>query len=246
MKQSAVDLENIGVCYRLYKERVFSLKETLIGGIKKSFLQLVGKNQNTEPQHTPFWALKQITTHIRKGSSTALYGRNGSGKSTLLKVISGVIHPTEGKLFTRGRIAALVELGAGFDPELTGRENIHFANSLLGLSRKESEYKVQSIIDFSELHQFIDVPVKNYSSGMYARLGFAVATDSNPDILIIDEILAVGDAEFQVKCFERMFKFRKLNKTILFVSHDQNQIQKFCDEQIELVQGQIVSETRSP
>jgi lipopolysaccharide transport system ATP-binding protein len=248
MSQPAIQLDNIGVCYRLYRERVFSLKEAVIGSARK----LTSAFRGAEPgkrDYDEFWAVRNATFVVPEGVCLGLTGHNGSGKSTTLKVISGVLHPTEGEYRVRGRISALVELGAGFDPELTGRENIYLGASVSGLSRKEVEKRLDSIVDFAELREFIDIPVKNYSSGMYARLGFAVATDIEPDVLIVDEILAVGDEAFQRKCFDRMQKFKRDGKTILFVSHDSDAIRDFCDEVLKLDHGRIVSReavVRSP
>ena len=236
----AIELQNVGVCYRLYRERIFSLKEAAISTLKR--LGSLATGHMVEPGFRELWAVRNLSLKVKRGSTLGLVGRNGSGKSTSLKVISGVLHPSEGELWVRGRISALVELGAGFDPELTGRENIFFGASVAGLSRRQAAKRVDGIVDFSELGEFIDIPVKNYSSGMYARLGFALATDVNPDILIVDEILAVGDAAFQAKCHERMKSFRLQNKTIVFVSHQTQQTEAFCDEIVQLENGRIVSE----
>jgi lipopolysaccharide transport system ATP-binding protein len=230
-----IQLSNVGVCYRVYKERIYSLKEATISSAKRIGGMFLGHFEERGFQE--FWAIRNISFKVNKGSTMGLVGRNGSGKSTTLKAISGVLHPTEGELWVRGRISALVELGAGFDPELTGRENIYFGASVVGLSRLETDMKVDRIIEFSELKDFIDMPVKNFSSGMYARLGFALATDVDPDVLIVDEILSVGDAAFQEKCLDRMNQFKKKGVTILFVSHQGEQTQSFCDEIIELDHG---------
>jgi ABC-type polysaccharide/polyol phosphate transport system ATPase subunit len=240
---NTIELKKIGVCYQIYRERIFSLKEAAISSFKR--LGGLFSGDFGEPGHHDFWALREIEFNVAKGETLGLVGRNGSGKSTLLKVISGVIHPSEGELSIKGRVSALVELGAGFDPELTGRENIYFGASALGLSRKETDFKMDRIIDFSELKEFVDMPVKNYSSGMYARLGFALATDVDPDILIIDEILSVGDAPFQEKCLDRMNAFKKKGVTILFVSHAGEQTQTFCHRIIELSAGKIVSDSKT-
>jgi ABC-type polysaccharide/polyol phosphate transport system ATPase subunit len=240
MKSFSVELNNIGVCYKLHRERVFSLKEAAISATRNTVGRIFGK---TSPSNgvTDFWAIRNLSFNIKRGTSFGLVGRNGAGKSTALKVISGVLFPTEGELWVRGRVSALVELGAGFEPELTGRENIYFGASVAGLSRKEAALRVDRIIDFAELHEFIDIPVKNYSSGMYARLGFAVATDVDPDVLIVDEILSVGDAPFQAKCIDRMNQFKKLGKTIMFVSHEFERVKSFCDEIATLDHGRLVS-----
>jgi lipopolysaccharide transport system ATP-binding protein len=171
-----------------------------------------------------------------------IIGRNGSGKSTLLKIIAGVYIPTSGEVAVNGSIAPLIELGAGFHHELTGRENILLNGLLLGLSKRDVLKREPQIIEFAELGEFIDVPVKQYSSGMYMRLAFAIATEANPDILLIDEILAVGDGEFRRKCFERIEQFRSLGKTILFVSHDLSSIRQFCERVLLLHGGELIED----
>lgn len=240
----AIRLSKVGVCYHVHREKVFSLKEAVIGTVRRGAKRIAG--HEIPRSSFELWAIRDISLDVRKGSCIALTGANGSGKSTSLKVISGVLHPTEGQYWVRGRISALVELGAGFDPELTGRENIFFGSSVTGLTRKEAEKRVDRIVDFAEIRDFIDMPVKNYSSGMYARLGFALATDIDPDVLIVDEILAVGDEAFQKKCFDRMNDFKKKGKTILFVSHDSRVVDSFCDEAVRLEAGRIVDRRFTP
>lgn len=235
---SAIELRDVGVCYRVQRERILSLKETMVRSLSRWGGHLAGRKP--EVLSHEFWAIRGVSLKVKKGSTVGLKGRNGSGKSTTLKVISGVLFPTEGELWVRGRISALVELGAGFDMELTGRENIFLGSSVAGLSRKETEKRIAHIVEFSELGDFIDIPVRNYSSGMYARLGFALATDVDPDVLIIDEILAVGDAAFQEKCMQRMLDFKRRGKTILYVSHDPGLVESFCDEIVTLEDGRIV------
>jgi ABC-type polysaccharide/polyol phosphate transport system ATPase subunit len=235
----AIELKDIGVRYRIYREKVYSLKEAIIGSARR--LGGIAAGQGWEPGFHEFWAIRNINLQVMRGQSLGLTGLNGSGKSTSLKVVAGVLHPTEGEMWVRGRVSALIELGAGFDPNLTGRENIYFGASVAGLSRKETDKRIDRIIDFSELGDFIDVPIRNYSSGMHARLGFALATDVDPDILIIDEILAVGDAPFQDKCKVRMEDFKRRNKTILFVSHDAQSVARFCDSTVLLEHGRIVA-----
>ena len=186
-----------------------------------------------------FEALKGISFVIRGGETVAIVGRNGSGKSTILKIIAGVYRPTGGTVKVSGKVAALIELGAGFHPDLTGRENIILNGLLLGLSRQEIRSREQQILDFAELGEFIDSPVKQYSSGMYARLGFAVATEVDPDILLIDEILAVGDAPFHEKCLARIDDFRQRGKTIVYVSHALDAIRRLCERAL-LIHGGIL------
>ncbi|MBM4140662.1 MAG: ABC transporter ATP-binding protein [Nitrospira sp.] len=223
-----IRLQDVSVKYRLIRERPKSFQEYVINYLK-------GKRINARI----LWALKDISLDVRKGESLGIIGLNGAGKSTLLKVASGVLKPVEGSASINGKIAPLIELGAGFDPELTGRENIYLNASILGFSRKEIDEKYNSIIEFSELKDFINTPLKNYSSGMIARLGFSIATEVNPDILIVDEVLAVGDAYFKKKSRERMLEFRKRGVTILFVSHNMEEVKNLCDRVLWLENGKI-------
>lgn len=188
-----------------------------------------------------FEALKGISFEVKAGETFGIIGRNGSGKSTTLKIAARIFHPTAGRVEINGLTAALIELGAGFDAELTGRENIILGGALMGLEPGEMEGKVEAIVAFAELEEFLDVPVKQYSSGMFARLGFAVATEVDPEILLVDEILAVGDEAFQHKCLERMRKFRDRGKTIVFVSHDLHSIQSHCTRVLLLDHGRVVA-----
>lgn len=188
-----------------------------------------------------FEALKGISFTVNAGETIGILGRNGSGKSTILKLIAGVYRPTSGAVELVGRVSPLIELGAGFHPELTGRENIVLSGSLMGIDPEEMNRRVGAIVAFSELEEFIDVPVKQYSSGMYARLGFAVATEIDPDILLVDEILAVGDGAFQQKCLERMNNFRRQGKTIIFVSHDLSSVKSLCSRALLLDHGQLLA-----
>ena len=189
-----------------------------------------------------FDAVKNISLEIPKGQTLGLIGRNGSGKSTLLKIIAGVYQPTSGKVSVKGTLAPLIELGAGFHHELTGRENILLNGLLMGYSKREMLEREERIIEFAEIGDFIDAPVKQYSSGMYMRLAFAVATEIDPQILLIDEILAVGDSQFQQKCFERIENFRCSGKTILLVSHAMGQIRQHCDRAVYLERGSIIAD----
>ena len=238
----AIELRSVGVRYTLHRERVYSLKETMIGRVRASLGR--AEKAGHKSQAEEFWAIRNATFDVLRGQSLALTGRNGAGKSTLLKVISGVLHPSEGEMWVRGRVSAMIELGAGFVPQLTGRENIFLGASVAGFSRKQTLKFVDKIIEFSELQDFIDLPIQNYSSGMQARLGFSVATEIDPDLLVVDEILSVGDAPFQKKCLERMNSFRKRNKTILYVSHSVGSIQDFCDTVVEIEKGRMVSGPR--
>jgi ABC-type polysaccharide/polyol phosphate transport system ATPase subunit len=189
-----------------------------------------------------FEALRGVSFTVRAGETVGILGRNGSGKSTILKIIASVYHPTSGTVEVDGRVSPLIELGAGFHPELTGRENIVLSGALMGIEPKEMQRRTEAIIDFAELSDFIDVPVKQYSSGMYARLGFAVATEIDPDILLVDEILAVGDGAFQQKCLERMHNFQRRGKTIVFVSHDLSAVKSLCNRALLLDHGRLMAQ----
>lgn len=195
----------------------------------KEFLPALFFGEKTVDKFTVF---KNVSFEIKKGECVGIIGPNGSGKSTILKLIAGVMSPTSGKVKVHGKVSPLIELGAGMHPELTGRENIYLNGAILGLSRKKIDENLQSILDFSELSEFIDQPIKHYSSGMYMRLAFSIAIHVNPEILIVDEILAVGDSAFQAKCFARMEEFKKNGVTIVFVSHSLDQVKNFCTKAI--------------
>jgi ABC-type polysaccharide/polyol phosphate transport system ATPase subunit len=203
----AVLLEHVGVRYRAPDERIPSIKEYAIRWVQRKI------------KHRDFWALQDVSFAVVRGETMGLIGHNGAGKSTLMKLIARVLRPTEGRVLVRGNVAPLLEFGAGFHPELTGRENVYLNGALLGFSHSEMEEKFARIVDFAELWEFIDAPMRTYSSGMWARLGFAVATDVKPDILIVDEVLSVGDESFQRKSAARMQEFRQQGATILLVSH---------------------------
>lgn len=215
--EKAVVVDNVSMRFNLASERVDSLKEYFVRKLR-------GKGASFDE----FWALRDISFSIDKGDSFALIGSNGSGKSTMLKIISGILKPTKGLVTVNGSIAPLIELGAGFDIDLTGRENIFLNGAVLGHSKKLMQEKYDEILDFSELGDFIDVPVKNYSSGMLARLGFSIATIVKPDILIVDEILAVGDHAFQEKCHKRMENMMSGGTTVILVSHSEADVKRIC------------------
>jgi len=221
----AISFQDVGMCFRMHREKVTTLKEALLG----RFRHLKTADE--------FWAVRGFTAEIRAGESVGLIGHNGSGKSTLLKMAAGVLKPTHGALRVEGRVSPLIELAAGFDPDLTGRDNVFLNGALLGYTRRDMAAKLDRIIEFSELGDFIDVPVKNYSSGMYARLGFAIATDVEPDILMIDEVLAVGDERFQAKCMDRIRGIRERGTTIVYVSHAMDQVKALCGRVIVLHHG---------
>lgn len=201
--------------------------------------RLVTFGRNGRRHSEDFWALRGVTTSIQAGHTVALIGHNGSGKSTLLKVIGGIIDPSSGSVERRGRIAALLELGAGFHPDLTGRENVYLNASIMGLSRAVTEERFESILDFSGIGDFIDTQVKFYSSGMYVRLAFAVAVHTDPDLLLVDEVLAVGDEAFQRKCLDKIRSFQQEGRTIVLVTHALNQVEELCDRAILLNAGEI-------
>ena len=224
---TAVDVDDVSKRFRLYHQKYSSLKERVLHA---------GNNPFEE-----FWALQEVTFDVVEGETVGIVGRNGSGKSTLLKCISGILQPTKGKVVVRGQLAALLELGAGFQPELSGRENIFLNASLLGLSTREVEKRFDAIVAFAELEQFIDNQVKYYSSGMYMRLGFAVAVNVEPDVLVIDEVLAVGDENFQHKCMGRIKQFQAEGRTILFVTHAAEQVREICDRAVVLEGGQLLA-----
>jgi ABC-type polysaccharide/polyol phosphate transport system ATPase subunit len=223
-----VVLENASVCYRSPDEAFLSFKEFAI--------RLVQNRVKMKD----FWALKDINLEVQKGEKLGIIGRNGAGKSTLLKLVSRVLSPTSGRIITRGQVAPLLELGAGFHTELTGRENVFLNGALLGHSQKEIKEHLADILDFAQIDGYIDSPLRTYSSGMIARLGFAVATSWTPEILILDEILAVGDEEFQVKCFSKIDEFRTGGTTIFLVTHNLDTILTKCDRAVWLDQGQIM------
>jgi ABC-2 type transport system ATP-binding protein len=206
----------------------------------KEFLPALFLGEKTENKFT---ALSDISFEVKKGECVGIIGPNGSGKSTILKLIAGVMSPTSGKIHVHGNVSPLIELGAGMHPELTGKENVYLNGAILGLKRKQIDEYFESIVDFSELKDFIDQPVKHYSSGMYMRLAFSIAIHVKPEILLVDEILAVGDTDFQNKCFEKMEQFKKdADTTIIFVSHSLPQIQTFCQKAIYLNHSNLVSQ----
>lgn len=209
---------------------------------KKTFKEFLPALFLGEKTVNRFTALSDISFEIQKGECLGIIGPNGSGKSTILKLIANVMSPTSGKINVHGRVSPLIELGAGMHPELTGRENIYLNGAILGLKRRQIDANLQSIIDFSELSEFIDQPIKHYSSGMYMRLAFSIAIHVNPEILIVDEILAVGDPKFQQKCLDKMEEFKKLGVTILFVSHNLDTVSKFCTRCLLINHSQLIGD----
>ena len=229
-EDSAISVQNVSKCFKRYERPVDRLKELL----------LPGKKQARE-----FWALKDINFEVAKGETLGIIGQNGSGKSTLLQIIAQTMEPTTGQVFVNGRISALLELGCGFNPEFTGRQNVFFNGQILGLSRSETEAKFDDIVAFAEIGNFLDQPVKTYSSGMVVRLAFAVAAHTDPKILIVDEALAVGDAKFQARCMKRIRQLKEQGVTILFVSHDSSSVKMLCDRAALIHHGRIL-ETGNP
>ncbi len=223
-----IDVNDVSVMFNLSKNREDGLKEYFINMVK-------GKVAFNE-----FWALRNINFKVRRGDAVALIGRNGSGKSTLLKTIAGIIKPVRGTVTVKGTIAPLIELSGGFDRSLSARENIYLSGAMHGHTNRYMKKRFDEIIEFAELEKFVDVPVKNFSSGMVSRLGFAVATCVNADIIIADEVLAVGDAKFRKKCEERISSMLKGGTTILFVSHNVNQVKKVCRNAVWLEKGRII------
>ena len=213
----------------------FNLMEEKVDSLKEYFMKLI----KGKLLYNDFIALQHVSFTVEKGEILGLIGLNGAGKSTLLKILAGVLAPTTGKVMVKGKIAPLIEVGAGFDPELTARENIFLNGAILGHSEAYMKEHFQEIIDFAELQQFVDVPVKNFSSGMYARLGFSIATMVQPDILIVDEVLSVGDYRFQEKCEQRIRKMIEKGVTIIMVSHDNDLIQKLCTKVVWLDHGKV-------
>lgn len=230
MSDYAIEINNVSKIYKIYKENTHRLKEAL-HPFKKKY-------------HKDFYALKDISFKIKKGTTVGFIGENGSGKSTLLKILTGIIPSTKGDVKVNGKISALLELGTGFNPELTGLENIYFNGTILGYTRKEIDGKKGAIIKFAEIGEFIHQPVKTYSSGMFVRLAFSVAINVDPDIIIIDEALSVGDSYFQVKCINKLKEFKNSGKTILFVSHDPGAVKTLCEEAFLLEHGNIIDSGR--
>ena len=217
-------------------------KRYRIAGQSTSGGGLLGKLRWFGRRSAEFWALRDVNFAVRSGEALGIIGHNGAGKSTILKLVSNITSPTEGEIHIRGRIAALLEVGSGFHPELTGRENVYLSGSILGMRRAEISSKLESILDFAGVANFADVPVKRYSSGMYVRLGFAIAAHLDADILLLDEVLAVGDAKFQERCQERILELKARGTTIVFISHDLAAVRRLCDRALLLNHGRLVAE----
>lgn len=229
MEEIAIKVDDVYIRFNLSSQKVSGIKEYIIKFLKREII------------FQEFWALKGVSLTIKKGEIFGIVGLNGAGKSTLLKVIAGVLKPTKGSVSINGTVAPLIELGAGFDMELTARENIYLNGSILGYSRRFLDEKFDEIVDFAEIEEFLDVPLKNYSSGMVARIAFSIATLVEPDILIVDEILAVGDFKFQEKCQQRINKMLKNNTTVIMVSHSIDQIKDMCNRAAFIKKGVMVA-----
>ena len=227
MSEIMVEVSNVSVKFHLSRERIDSIKEYIIK-----------KNKN-QIEYDEFMALQDVSLTVEKGESVALIGLNGCGKSTLLKTVAGVLKPFKGSVRVYGTVAPLIELGAGFDHDLTARENVFLNGAILGYDRKSMEKHYEDIVEFSELRDFMDVPIKNFSSGMLARLAFAIATIGTPDILIVDEVLSVGDFRFQQKCEKRIQQMMKKDTSILFVSHSIDQVKKLCTKTVWIEKGKV-------
>jgi lipopolysaccharide transport system ATP-binding protein len=246
MSDAVIRVENLGKRYRLgsfSNERYVALRDVIADKIQRLFWR-GDKNSQSEGlnSRSEFWALKKVSFEIKQGDVVGIIGRNGAGKSTLLKILSRITDPTEGKLSIKGRVASLLEVGTGFHSELTGRENIFLNGAILGMTRSEIRRKFDEIVAFAEVEKFLDTPVKRYSSGMYVRLAFAVAAHLDPEILVIDEVLAVGDAEFQKKCLGKMGDVAKGGRTVLFVSHNMLAVQSLCRRCLLLTAGALASD----
>jgi ABC-type polysaccharide/polyol phosphate transport system ATPase subunit len=224
--QARVALHGVGLRFRLVRDQPGSLKGALLARVRA-------------PRAEPFWALRGVTVAAGPGEAVGIVGANGSGKSTLLRVAAGIYRPTEGTVRVAGRVAPMIELGAGFDPELSGRDNVFLTGALLGRTRREMAARLDAIAAFAGLGPFLDAPVKTYSSGMHARLGFAIAADVDPDVLLVDEVLAVGDAAFQARCAERLREIRAAGATVLLVSHDPAAVEALCTRAVVLAGGRV-------
>ena len=229
MSKTAIEVDNVSMKFNLSREKVDSLKDYIFKTIKR------------EIQYNEFWALKNVSFSVEKGDRVGILGLNGAGKSTLLKVISGVFKPTEGHVDKHGKMVPLLELGAGFDPQYTGKENIYLYGAMLGYTKKFIDSKYDEIVEVSELQKFMDVPVKNYSSGMKSRLGFSIATVVEPKILILDEVLSVGDAKFRKKSEKKIMSMFDSGVTVLFVSHSMEQVQRLCNKAMILEKGKLIA-----
>lgn len=249
---TVISVENLGKKYTLrhqQREPYTALRDVITSGVvsfgKKFFSPFSSNASTVTASREDFWALKDVSFEVKQGDRIGIIGRNGAGKSTLLKILSRITEPTTGRVKIKGRVASLLEVGTGFHPELTGRENIYLNGAILGMGRAEIKKKFDEIVDFAEIEKFLDTPVKRYSSGMYVRLAFAVAAHLEPDILVVDEVLAVGDAAFQKKCLGRMEEAGKDGRTVLFVSHNMAAVRSLCPQSIMLSHGSLIDQGKT-
>ena len=242
MPDPIISVDGIGKAYRigLKEERYRTFRDALVGAVKAPFRRLQKLRERTTG-HDIFWALKDVSFEVQQGEVLGIIGRNGAGKSTLLKILTRITDPTEGTARLRGRVASLLEVGTGFHPELTGRENVYLNAAILGMRKAEIARKFDEIVAFAEIDKFLDTPVKHYSSGMYVRLAFAVAAHLEPEVLLVDEVLAVGDAAFQKKCLGKMSDVARAGRTVLFVSHNMGAVAALCTKALHLASGQVKS-----
>ena len=254
MSRPIIEVRNVSKLYRLgsigagtfqdaLKRRWALLlgREDPLKRVGEKDLMIPPDHPQAGPEPNTFWALKDVTFDVREGEVLGIIGKNGAGKSTLLKILSRITEPTEGRIVMRGRVASLLEVGTGFHPDLTGRENIYLNGAILGMRTREIDARFDDIVEFSEVERFIDTPVKRYSSGMYVRLAFAVAAHLDPEILVVDEVLAVGDAEFQKKCLGKMQDVAASGRTVLFVSHNMNTVRSFCTQCVFIEAGRATA-----
>ena len=241
MSNIAIRIEHISKRYKIGKrEKYHAFRDVLTEALKAPLRLLQGRNGSSHEQASePFWAVKDICMDVQQGEIVGLIGRNGAGKTTLLKILTRITRPTSGRAHVDGRVGSLLEVGTGFHTELTGRENVYFYGSILGMRKKEIEQKFDEIVDFAGVDKFLDTPLKHYSSGMQSRLAFAIAAHLEPEVLLVDEVLAVGDLEFQRKCLGRMEKVSQGGRTVVLVSHQLNQIRRLCKTVVWLDKGQI-------
>ncbi|MBN2145997.1 MAG: ABC transporter ATP-binding protein [Anaerolineales bacterium] len=246
MDDVAIRVENLSKRYQLghAQQRHDTLRDQLVAGLKAPIQRLRVGRSAAQADDT-LWALKDVSFDVKRGEVVGIIGRNGAGKSTLLKILSRITEPTSGRAVINGRVGSLLEVGTGFHPELTGRENIYLNGAILGMRRAEIDRKFDEIVAFSEIEKFLDTPVKRYSSGMYVRLAFAVAAHLEPEILLVDEVLAVGDAAFQNKCLGKMANVARSGRTVFFVSHNMNAIQKICDRGVLLGNGKVIADEKA-
>ena len=239
----AIRVENLGKCYRValnqQRDNYRTFRDSIVDAAKAPFRRFMSAGESVRTED--FWALKDVSFDVQPGEVVGIIGRNGAGKSTLLKILSRITKPTNGRIELNGRVGSLLEVGTGFHPELTGRENVYLNGSILGMSKREITTKFDEIVAFAEIDKFLDTPVKRYSSGMYVRLAFAVAAHLNPEILIVDEVLAVGDAAFQKKCLGKMGEVAENGRTVLLVTHQLDAVKRLCRTGVLLERGRVIS-----